>query len=49
MPSKRKKKPDRTYRTRALFDTGTKPHASPKDYTRKVKYKRKLDKDDENT
>ena len=26
-------------RTRPLFNTGTRPHKSNKDYTRKIKYK----------
>lgn len=29
-------------RTRALFNTGTRPHKSIKDYTRKVKHKHKV-------
>ena len=28
-----------TGRTRSLFNTGTRPHKSPKDYTRKLKHK----------
>jgi len=28
-------------RTRALFNTGTRPHKSNKDYTRKVKHQEK--------
>lgn len=45
MPKKREKVAGRT---RVLFDTGTKPHASPKDYSRKVKHRKKIDKNDDN-
>jgi len=43
----RRKKP--AGRTRALFNIGTRPHTSLKDYSRKVKHKKKIDKDDENS
>lgn len=36
---KEKSKLVRKPRTRALFNTGTRPHKSKKDYTRKVKHK----------
>lgn len=32
-------------RTRSLFNTGTKPHKSSKDYTRKVKHKLNISDD----
>ena len=34
-------------RTRALFNTGTRPHKSIKDYTRKVKHKRNISENEE--
>ncbi|WP_165574423.1 hypothetical protein [Desulfosporosinus sp. HMP52] len=45
---KMKKKKKTAGRTRALFNTGTRPHTSLKDYSRKVKHKKKINKDDEN-
>lgn len=36
---KEKPKLVRKPRTRSLFNTGTRPHKSPKDYTRKLKHK----------
>ena len=33
-------------RTRSLFNTGTRPHKSPKDYSRKVKHKLDLVRDE---
>ncbi|AFM41754.1 hypothetical protein Desaci_2840 [Desulfosporosinus acidiphilus SJ4] len=36
---KKKPKATRKPRTQALFNTGTRPHKSIKDYTRKVKHK----------
>jgi hypothetical protein len=32
-------------RTRALFNTGTRPHKSNKDYTRKIKHKETTSED----
>ena len=32
-------------RTRSLFNTGTRPHKSNKDYTRKIKYKQTTSED----
>jgi len=34
-----------TGRTRSLFNTGTRPHKSTKDYTRKVKHKETTSED----
>lgn len=34
-------------RTRSLFNTGTRPHKSSKDYTRKIKYKQTTFEDGE--
>jgi len=34
-------------RTRSLFNTGTRPHKSNKDYTRKIKYKQTTFEDGE--
>lgn len=34
-------------RTRSLFNTGTRPHKSNKDYTRKIKYKQTTSEDGE--
>lgn len=34
-------------RTQALFNTGTRPHTSIKNYTRKVKHKRNISDDGE--
>lgn len=36
---KDKKKQIKGGRTKVLFNTGTRPHKSPKDYTRKRKHK----------
>lgn len=44
MPEKKKKV---IGRTRALFNTGTRPHKSIKDYSRKVKHKGKVSKESE--
>jgi len=41
-PMKKKLIVIRKGRTRALFNTGTRPHKSIKDYTRKVKHKRTI-------
>lgn len=42
-----KKKPKLVHkpRTQALFNTGTRPHKSNKDYTRKVKHKEAFSED----
>ena len=32
-------------RTRSLFNTGTRPHKSNKDYTRKIKHKQNVSED----
>ena len=32
-------------RTRALFNTGTRPYKSNKDYTRKIKHKKNVSED----
>jgi len=44
---KKKSKLVRKARTRSLFNTGTRPHKSNKDYTRKIKYKETILRDGE--
>ncbi len=44
---KKKQTTIRKGRTRALFNTGTRPHKSTKDYTRKVKHKRNISENEE--
>jgi len=44
---KKKLKLVRKPRTRSLFNTGTRPHKSNKDYTRKIKYKETTSEDEE--
>jgi len=42
---KKKLKLVRKARTRSLFNTGTRPHKSNKDYTRKIKHKQNISED----
>ncbi len=44
---KRKVTVVRKGRTQALFNTGTRPHKSIKDYSRKVKHKRNISEKEE--
>jgi len=44
---KKKTKLVRKPRTMSLFNTGTRPHKSSKDYTRKVKHKETVPEDGE--
>jgi hypothetical protein len=44
---KKKTKLIRKPRTRALFNTSTRPHKSDKDYTRKVKHQESISEDGE--
>ena len=44
---KKKSKLVRKARTRSLFNTGTRPHKSNKDYTRKMKYKETILRDED--
>ncbi|ODA40054.1 hypothetical protein DSBG_3172 [Desulfosporosinus sp. BG] len=44
---KKKSKLVRKPRTQAIFNTGTRPHKSIKDYTRKIKHKESSSEDGE--
>ncbi|WP_170932635.1 hypothetical protein [Desulfosporosinus sp. FKB] len=44
---KKKPKVTRKPRTQVFFNTGTRPHKSIKDYTRKVKHKEAINNDGE--